>query len=103
LTDDIRERVVDGTGWLGGSQHFAFSEPNAAASMYTTAADYAAFPAALASRRDLLSLTIAAPIPVDQDLGLAWGYGWGIEHAEGGPYLWQWGNNPGYRAFAMLS
>jgi len=26
-----------------------------------------------------------------------------IETAAGGPYLWQWGNNPGYRAFAMVS
>lgn len=103
LTDDIRARVVSGTGWLGRDTHFEFSEPNAAASMYTTAADYAKLLAALASRRDLLSLITADPIEVDRDLGLAWGYGWGIENAEGGPYLWQWGNNPGYRAFAMLS
>lgn len=103
LSDDIRGRVVAGTGWLGGSRHFEFREANAAASMYTTARDYGKFLAALASRRDLLALTVAAPIPVDPELGLAWGYGWGVENAEGDPYLWQWGNNPGYRAFAMLS
>lgn len=107
LTDDIRSRVVRGIGWLGQSTHFEFTEPNAAASMYTTAGDYAKFLGALASRRDLLALTVAAPVPVDHELGLAWGYGWGygwgIENTEGGPYLWQWGNNPGYRAFAMLS
>nr|WP_248281246.1 serine hydrolase domain-containing protein [Azoarcus sp. TTM-91] len=85
LTDDIRARVVDGVGWLGSSKHFEFIESNAAASMYTTAGDYARFLAALASRSDLLSLTVAAPIPVDPDLGLAWGYGWGIENAEGAP------------------
>lgn len=93
LTDDIRERVVDGTGWLGGSQHFAFSEPNAAASMYTTAADYAAFPAALASRRDLLSLTIAAPIPFDQDLGL--GIRLGHRTRRGRPLSLAMGQQPG--------
>ncbi|WP_187394902.1 serine hydrolase domain-containing protein [Pigmentiphaga aceris] len=103
LTDDIRARVVTGVDWLGRDKHFEFIEPNAAASMYTTAGDYAKFLAALASRRDLLALITADPIAVDRDLGLSWGYGWGIEQAEGGPYLWQWGNNPGYRAFAMLS
>jgi CubicO group peptidase (beta-lactamase class C family) len=103
LTDDIRGRVISGTGWLGRDEHFEFNEPNAAASLYTTAGDYAKFMGALASRSDLMSLTMAHPMPVDRDLGLAWGYGWGIEAAKGGPYLWQWGNNPGYRAFAMLS
>ena len=39
----------------------------------------------------------------DEKLGLSWGNGWGIEAAAGGPYLWQWGNNPGFRAFAMVS
>ena len=34
---------------------------------------------------------------------MAWGYGWGIETAAGGPYLWHWGNNPGFRACAMAS
>ena len=26
-----------------------------------------------------------------------------IERGPGGPYIWQWGNNPGYRSFAMAS
>lgn len=103
LTDDIRSRVISGTGWLGRSTYFEFVEPNAAASMYTTASDYAKLLAAIASRGDLQSLIVSAPVPVDPELGLSWGYGWGIENAVGGPYLWQWGNNPGYRAFAMLS
>lgn len=102
-TDDIRDRVVDGVGWLGMRQHFACAEPNAAASMCTTAADYAKFLDAVASRAEWLAAVIADPIPVDRDLGLASGCGWGIEQAAGGLYLWQCGNNPGYRAFAMLS
>jgi hypothetical protein len=31
------------------------------------------------------------------------GLGSGIEDSEGGPCIWQWGNNPGYRSFAMAS
>ncbi|MDE2417831.1 MAG: hypothetical protein KGN32_08505 [Burkholderiales bacterium] len=39
-------------------------------------------------------MILSNPVPVDPALGLQWGLGWGIESAEGGPYLWQWGNNP---------
>ena len=103
LTKDIREQVVSGTSWFGWGSQIHFSEPNAAASLYTTADDYAKLISALLADTTLLSLTLANPITTDPELGLAWGYGWGIETAAGGPYLWQWGNNPGFRAFAMVS
>lgn len=51
----------------------------------------------------MLSLTLENPVEVDTALGLEWGRGWGIERAPGGPYIWQWGNNPGFRTFAMAS
>lgn len=98
LTDDIRGDLV-----RGGGRQFEFQEPNAAASMYTTARDYANFLTALLAEPTLLSLTLANLIPAAPELGLAWGRGWGVESAAGGPYIWQWGNNPGYRAFAMAS
>jgi CubicO group peptidase (beta-lactamase class C family) len=75
----------------------------AAASLYTTAADYSRFMSALLANDRLLSLALAKPVEVDGPLGLQWGLGWGIERASGGPYIWQWGNNPGFRAFAMAS
>ncbi len=103
LTEDIREQVVNGTSWFGGGSQFDFREPNAAASLYTTAKDYANLLSALLADTTLLSLTIANPVPTEPELGLAWGCGWGIETAVGGPYLWHWGNNPGFRAFAMVS
>lgn len=99
----IQDRVVDGTSWLGGKLRFDLTEPNAAASLYTTAEDYAKLMVALVADQSLLSLTLANPVTVDPKLGLSWGSGWGIEEAQGGPYLWQWGNNPGFRAFAMVS
>ncbi len=103
LTEDIRKQLVNGNSWFGLGRQFDFSEPNAAASLYTTAEDYAKLISALLADTDLLSLTLANPVITDPELGLAWGYGWGVETAVGGPYLWQWGNNPGYRAFAMVS
>ena len=103
FTEDIRERVLDGGSSFGGRVRFDILEPNAAASLYTTADDYAKLMAALLADAPLRSLTVARPMAVDPALGLSWGSGWGIETAAGGPYLWQWGNNPGFRAFAMVS
>lgn len=103
FTSDIRERVLDGSSSFGGRVRFNITEPNAAASLYTTAEDYAKLMAAWLADKPLLALAVARPVPVDPALGLAWGQGWGIETATGGPYLWQWGNNPGFRAFAMVS
>jgi len=77
--------------------------PVAAASLYTTAGDYARLLAAVVADERLLALAMSAPVVADKALGLEWGYGWGIERTPAGPMLWQWGNNPGFRNFAMLS
>jgi CubicO group peptidase (beta-lactamase class C family) len=103
LTDDIREQVLDGGSSFGGRVRFDMTEPNAAASLYTTAEDCAKLMAAVVADAPLRALTVAHPVPVDDKLGLSWGNGGGIEAAAGGPYLWQWGNNPEFRAFAMVS
>jgi CubicO group peptidase (beta-lactamase class C family) len=99
LTDDIREQLVNGNSRF----QLAFNAPNAAASLYTTAQDYAKLVAALLADNALFELTLAKPITVEPRLGLTWGYGWGIETTTQDSYLWHWGNNPGYRAFAMVS
>ncbi len=103
LSEDVRTRLANGTSWFGWSRQLDFIEPNAAASLYTTAEDYAKLISTVLADSALLSLTLANPVEVNHELGLSWGYGWGIETAAGGPYLWHWGNNPGYRAFAMAS
>jgi CubicO group peptidase (beta-lactamase class C family) len=103
FTDGMRERAVEGRSSFGWRSQHDFREVNAAASLYTTGADYAKLLAALLADGPLLSLTLANPVPCEPALGLAWGHGWGIETAPGGPYLWHWGNNPGFRAFAMAS
>ena len=101
--DAFAERAVSGTTTFGFRQRVRFKSAVAAASLYTTAADYATFMSALLANDQLLSLALAKPVEVDGALGLQWGLGWGIERAPGGPYIWQWGNNPGFRAFAMAS
>ncbi|SMC29877.1 CubicO group peptidase, beta-lactamase class C family [Andreprevotia lacus DSM 23236] len=87
----------------GMPRYMALPEALAPLSLHTSARDYATFLAALLADRQLLQQITQAPAPVQPGLGLAWGLGWGIEHGEQDTYLWQWGNNPGYRAFAMAS
>lgn len=101
--DDFAGRAVPAKTLLGTRPGMKFRHPVAAASLYTTAADYARFMSALLDNERLLRLTLQNPVNVDTALGLQWGQGWGIEQAPGGPYIWQWGNNPGFRSFAMAS
>jgi CubicO group peptidase (beta-lactamase class C family) len=96
-------RIVPGTTSSGGKLDTRFTSPVAAASLYTTAGDYARFLSAFLADEKLIALTLSNPITVNQQLGLDWGYGWGIERSASGPNLWQWGNNLGFRAFTMIS
>jgi CubicO group peptidase (beta-lactamase class C family) len=75
--------------------------PVAAATLYTTAPDFGRFLAAVLGDERLLALITESSVAVDPRLQLSWGNGWGIAHVGARSYLWQWGNNPGYRAFAM--
>jgi CubicO group peptidase (beta-lactamase class C family) len=80
-----------------------FERPVAAATLYTSAADYGKFLVALLNDERVLKQVSASPVAVDPSLDLSWGLGWGIERTRDDLFIWQWGNNPGYRAFAMAS
>lgn len=69
--------------------------PNAAASMITTGPDYARFLKAALRNPEIRQEEIRIR-PM-----LGWGLGWGIERAAGREYLWQWGDNPGYKNFLL--
>jgi CubicO group peptidase (beta-lactamase class C family) len=88
-------------GWLSPSPA-RFETPVAAASLYTTAEDYARFMAEFLADARRVVLTMSAPVTADAALGLEWSFGWGVERTARGVVLWQWGNNPGFRSFAML-
>lgn len=106
--EDFEARAVAGMTARGSRLQGRFRRAVAAASLYTTAADYARFMAAQLNDAALLALLLEQPVEVDRGLGLQWSLGWGLEHGRGepamaAPFLWQWGNNPGFRAFAMAS
>ena len=81
--------------------------PNAAFSLLTTVEDYSLFLAHVASpRRGDVSPAIRAQIstPISRiNSALGWALGFGVEHEGTQPrYLWQWGDNGGWKNFFLL-
>ncbi len=95
--------AMPGMSFLGQPRQVDILEAMAPLSLYTTARDYAKFLAALMADHQAVQLIVEAPVSVVPKLDLSWGLGWGIERGEREVFLWQWGNNPGYRAFVMAS
>lgn len=89
---------VSGQPW-----HMNIPEALAPFSLHTTAKDYAKFLAALLSDTQAIQWIVQAPVSVVPRLNIGWSLGWGIENGEQEVFIWQWGNNPGYRAFVMAS
>jgi CubicO group peptidase (beta-lactamase class C family) len=69
--------------------------PNAAASLVTTGPDYAQFLKAALRNPEIHQEQIRIRAM------LGWGLGWGIERAAGREYVWQWGDNGGYKNFVV--
>ena len=101
-TPRLDERLLPGTRVDGVvRQQVRLDPPVAAYSLYTTVGDYARFVLAWLNDPALQAMASEAPVAVDPRLQLAWGLGWGLETSDQGLGFWQWGNNPGYRAFVL--
>ncbi|MBI4908023.1 MAG: beta-lactamase family protein [Acidobacteria bacterium] len=70
--------------------------PNGAATMVTSAEDYSRFLAAAMKNPEIGKQQVS----INDFLG--WGLGWAVERAAGRTYLWQWGDNGGYKNFVLL-
>ena len=102
-TPQFADMITPDASSSGQPGPLAFPEAMAPVSLYTTASDYAKFLAALIADRQAVQLIVEADVTVIPKLGLSWGLGWGVERGEREAFVWQWGNNPGYRAFVMAS
>ena len=80
-----------------------FNSPLAAATLYTTAGDYARFVAAVLADHDLLQAMSEPAVDIDRDLGFSWGPGWGVWRGPNQRFIWHWGDNPGFKAFVIAS
>lgn len=100
----IGQRLVPGSSNYGVAlPSFAYREPVAAFTLYTSAGDYGRFLAALLQDDTSLRQIVASPVAANARPELSWGLGWGLERRQGEDFIWHWGNNSGYRNFVMAS
>ncbi len=88
-------------------------EVNAAHSLQTTARDYAKFLLALIQPKGLKPSTIKMMLspemgaggsfsgPPDENAGVSWALGWGLQESPEGKAFWHWGDNGTFRCFVM--
>jgi len=76
---------------------------NAAASLHTTAPDFARFMTAVMNGTGLRDSTAAAMLTpqIEIDPALAWGLGIGLQDNGEGRAFWHWGDNTGYKAYTI--
>jgi CubicO group peptidase (beta-lactamase class C family) len=76
---------------------------NAAASLHTTAPDFARFMMAVMNGSALSDTTAAAMLTsqIDVDSSVTWGLGIGLQQNEAGRSFWHWGDNTGYKAYTI--
>jgi tetratricopeptide (TPR) repeat protein len=86
-------------------EKFRPEEPNAAASLHTTAQDFARFLGEMLVPTRLQGKTVQAmltpEVAVETDQPLHWGLGWGLE-GKSAPYaFWHWGDNGSFRCLTV--
>lgn len=76
---------------------------NAAASLHTTAPDFARFMAAVMTGTGLSDSMAAAMLTpqIEVDDSLTWGLGIGLQDSDDGRAFWHWGDNTGFKAFTI--
>ena len=117
--DDYDARTATGHDADGQAREkYKPKEANAAASLHTTAADYALFVEAVLKGTGLKPSTVremeTAQIAVDPECtnctdrapkelseNLFWGLGWGIQKTGDGESLWHWGDNGAFKCFVV--
>jgi CubicO group peptidase (beta-lactamase class C family) len=104
--EPYEKTMANGHDQFGAPQDFRKRiEAHAAASLYTTAADYARFVCAVMKGDGLKAATwkemLAPQITVDEDRGLAWSLGFCLQTDANGTAFWQWGDYGIFRNYII--
>jgi CubicO group peptidase (beta-lactamase class C family) len=104
--DDYEDTMANGHNMFGQPQAFRkYTEAGAAATLYTTAEDYARFVCAVLNgeglERETFKEMLTQHITVDEDLGVGWSLGFGLQEDANGPAFWQWGDFGIFRNYIL--
>ena len=79
------------------------TQAHAAASLYTTASDYARFVAALMNNRGLTKSTVEKMLTsqIEVEKNVSWSLGFGLERTPNGKAFWQWGDYGIFRSYIV--
>jgi len=118
IWDDTKEASValphDESGRAVNEWQWRSREPMAAGTLITTIVDYAKFLSAMLSNRKFnhsMPTQNLLTTEIDKMLqpqfkpkeGFSWSLGWGLEEQQNETFFWQWGDNPGFKHFAVGS
>jgi hypothetical protein len=73
---------------------------NAASSLHATPTDFASFMITFLTQPQGMRDEMMQP-QVRVNENIAWGLGWGLQVSGQGRAFWHWGDNPGYKSFAL--
>ena len=104
--DDFEHRIASGHDLLGQPQDKRRRRlAHSAASLYTTASDYARFVTAVLNRQLLSEKThrqfLTSQSTMDEDKGLTWSLGFGLQEDVSGTAFWQWGDYGIFRNYII--
>ncbi len=92
---------------MSTGERWKYKEANAAASLHTTASDYARFMNAVLNHQGLKVenmrnfLNPHIKTSLENDEALFWGLGIGLQQSDNGWAFWHWGDNGEYKCFAL--
>jgi CubicO group peptidase (beta-lactamase class C family) len=104
--DGYEKTMANGHGFFGKPEEFRKrTEAHVAATLYTTAGDYAKFVCAVMNGTGLRPETqkemLAPRIAMDKEKGIGWSLGFGTQSDGNGPAIWQWGDYGIFRNFVI--
>jgi len=105
--DAYEAQMANGHSFFGTPEDFRRrTEAHAAASLYTTAEDYAKFVAAVLNGTGLRPETqdemLTLQIDMNRETGLGWSLGFGTQDDEHGRAVWQWGDYGVFRDYVIV-